>query len=937
MASAHRCGKTELVRSIDPDSISRPTRSEYGHVVYSLTFSLNEIPHIVTITEMDEEAIQPDSTNFKWPEAVTNAHGVLLCYDTTNRMTFMTMPEILDAFAEHKVPIALVGCKAEASNLRDVDAKLGSKLALLFDCQFREISMTMPAATKEFFGDFLNEILRRREIVQQRNELLGSNKDKLESKYDSLRMQLRLLRQQNQAALLASTAAANPSNSNNNNSSSSSNTGTGNTTPPRSPIPDETASTTPPPLQVPVRRESTIVYPMPIMRHSFSSPPRKTTSPPTSPTATSSPAIKHASAPTLPVVLSNATRSSAVAPETPEIRPVSISTSDSLDDESSSRDASILEPVVEDESTLKSAVITTDDIMNAPVDSGIDSILDDYAGEQSNHTTPPSGSAVTENEKRDSGGGSGAVTPPNAESSVVSSARSTSLSSARGPHLVAPNGFTIEELIDRLTSPEVHDMEFTKVFLMLYRKFLRPSEFLDKLMDRFDAFDSKDETVYTRGAPIHPVQLRVCNVLIHWCQEYWPDFASDRMRFTLHVFLEICSVRPAFAAVCQKLASLAFRDPPTQADREGMDWGLVDIDEMENVVTLKTSRANGLKADKAYSQRKPTLGGMTGVAASSSDAHGGKGPRVGSDDYKRLKSESTLSLSSTSSGGSTISKEQQKLLDTARLIEASFSLGGKAASGLDVSGGGDIQHTFLNAPFLDLDNDAIAQQLNLLEWETFSKIKPRDLVQHIWSKKHKGRHPPTITASIDHFNFISKWVQTRILLQKKIKMRAKTMIKFMKIAMALRNANNFNSLMAVLAGLNSAPIARLHNTRKLLVDRTTFQTFEALEKLMSSEKSFSAYRFALKRSELPCIPYLGLFFRDLLYIDEMNKDRRPDGTVNLPKFLLMGDTIMMIRNFQQRSYQVSRDPYITRVISDTPLMNDDDAYNTSLEMEPRAT
>ena len=49
-----------------------------------------------------------------------------------------------------------------------------------------------------------------------------------------------------------------------------------------------------------------------------------------------------------------------------------------------------------------------------------------------------------------------------------------------------------------------------------------------------------------------------------------------------------------------------------------------------------------------------------------------------------------------------------------------------------------------------------------------------------------------------------------------------------------------------------------------------------------------------------CLACSGVFLRDLLYIDEANKDRRADGTVNLPKFLLMGDIIMMIKSFQVR-------------------------------------
>lgn len=74
----------------------------------------------------------------------------------------------------------------------------------------------------------------------------------------------------------------------------------------------------------------------------------------------------------------------------------------------------------------------------------------------------------------------------------------------------------------------------------------------------------------------------------------------------------------------------------------------------------------------------------------------------------------------------------------------------------------------------------------------------------------------------------------------------------------LRNNNNYNTLMAVLAGVNSAAVLRLRQTRKLLQNRQSYRNYQALERLMSSERSFANYRQALRRSELPCIPYLSV-------------------------------------------------------------------------------
>ncbi|KAJ1554328.1 hypothetical protein HK096_004069 [Nowakowskiella sp. JEL0078] len=53
-------------------------------------------------------------------------------------------------------------------------------------------------------------------------------------------------------------------------------------------------------------------------------------------------------------------------------------------------------------------------------------------------------------------------------------------------------GFHYTELIERITSAEYQDLEFTYVFLMIYRKFMKPSELLDRLIIRFESVDFDD-------------------------------------------------------------------------------------------------------------------------------------------------------------------------------------------------------------------------------------------------------------------------------------------------------------------------------------------------------------------------------------------------------------------------------------------------------------
>jgi len=59
-------------------------------------------------------------------------------------------------------------------------------------------------------------------------------------------------------------------------------------------------------------------------------------------------------------------------------------------------------------------------------------------------------------------------------------------------------------------------------------------------------------------------------------------------------------------------------------------------------------------------------------------------------------------------------------------------------------------------------------------------------------------------------------VATCILLQPRVKERARVIIKFMAVAKCLRELNNFNTLMSIVSGLNIHVILRLKATWAIL-------------------------------------------------------------------------------------------------------------------------
>lgn len=111
--------------------------------------------------------------------------------------------------------------------------------------------------------------------------------------------------------------------------------------------------------------------------------------------------------------------------------------------------------------------------------------------------------------------------------------------------------------------------------------------------------------------------------------------------------------------------------------------------------------------------------------------------------------------------------------------------------------------------------------------------------------------------------------------QDEAKEREKYVLKFINIMKHLRMLNNFNSYLAILSALDSAPIRRLEwqkditeveNYSMNFFYETTFSQkslnnhfFQGLKeycRLIDSSSSFRAYRQALAETEPPCIPYM---------------------------------------------------------------------------------
>lgn len=67
---------------------------------------------------------------------------------------------------------------------------------------------------------------------------------------------------------------------------------------------------------------------------------------------------------------------------------------------------------------------------------------------------------------------------------------------------------------------------------------------------------------------------------------------------------------------------------------------------------------------------------------------------------------------------------------------------------------------------------------------------------------------PTLTFLANYFNQWSYWVSTEILIAGGVNAQVQAVKKFISVLHHLFSLNNFNSLMAVMSGLNRASVSR---------------------------------------------------------------------------------------------------------------------------------
>lgn len=472
------------------------------------------------------------------------------------------------------------------------------------------------------------------------------------------------------------------------------------------------------------------------------------------------------------------------------------------------------------------------------------------------------------------------------------------------------SGVAFEDLVDRLLAQPISksDSKFAPIFLCLYRKFAPPSSLIEAIIRRFEDLKDQDLPHLTRKT----FQLRYLNILRDWTSGYPGDFAHPLTRRAMSLFVQGLAVSPEYTTAIKEIS--LYLD--VVAEDDDAQWACSDksrsrANTTESFLTISSvqSAASTLNADS------PTL------TADSSTEDVVEHLGLGKVQPNRI-SETPSLVPSTGRPESQCPGSVQKPLNTLENAQRQAQLLTPIPRNLLTK----VQwHQFMDVPEVE-----VARELTRIDWIMYCSIRPRDLIRHVSlanDQKDKCKSLGNFNRMIHQFNHVAFWVANVILLRDKPKHRARALEKFMSIAWKLRYLNNYNSLGAMISGINSIAVHRLAQTRELIPVPAQKQ-FMRLEILMGSQKSHSAYRLAWTNTPTQRIPFLPLHLRDLVLAEQGNRtyvSGAEGERINWKKFEIMGEVIIGIQKSQEIPYPtIHRNEEMQRLILDGRFCEDED-------------
>ncbi|CAI4232908.1 unnamed protein product [Auanema sp. JU1783] len=205
---------------------------------------------------------------------------------------------------------------------------------------------------------------------------------------------------------------------------------------------------------------------------------------------------------------------------------------------------------------------------------------------------------------------------------------------------------------------------------------------------------------------------------------------------------------------------------------------------------------------------------------------------------------------------------------------------------------------------LMLNAHVVAAQLTLQDFSVFSSIEPTEYIDNLFQLNSRYGSP-RLHDFEQLFNREMWWVATEICREISSQKRTKLIKKFIKIARHCRELRNFNSMFAIMSGLDKPAVRRMHTTWEKVPGKY-MRMLEDIQQLVDPSRNMSKYRQHLAEvsQEPPVVPIYPIIKKDLTFTHEGNPTY-VDKLVNFEKLRLIGKAVHIVTKLSSVPYELS--------------------------------
>ena len=159
---------------------------------------------------------------------------------------------------------------------------------------------------------------------------------------------------------------------------------------------------------------------------------------------------------------------------------------------------------------------------------------------------------------------------------------------------------------------------------------------------------------------------------------------------------------------------------------------------------------------------------------------------------------------------------------------------------------------------------------------------------------------------VSQFNVLAHWTAAQVMHQN-LDRRILLVEHVLAVAERCFRIRNYFSCFAIISGLRSPPVQQLRHTWAR-ISSAAASSFETLEKVFSSNDNFAVYRKVLDKTDAPCIPFFGVYLRDLAAVDAQEENMLQKDIINFSKYAKMADVVRQIKRFKACPYNFQEVP-----------------------------